>query len=427
MKNFLRKTTCVFSSNTKKSLSSFIDQKIDNYFKQRTSHGIGIVNETINYGYKSVKNAIYLNSNDYLRISSNPIVLNEKINYLKSTKKDEETKNLFYFNQKNLQAKTEQKYASYIGKEAVFFTQFGFLAKYGLTKVLLHKTNEYIDNKLVFYIDELAHPAFTDGILSSLSQNIKIIKFKHNNIESLRDNLIRHGPGIIIVESVYGNDGNICNLNDICYVKNEYNCLLIVDETHSLGLYGDNGSGLVNYLKLNDYVDFITASLTKTFCTRAGLVVSSKKFLNFIRDTSTPSAFSSTLLNFDCIQLKVTLSLLRSSDLSVQRVKLFENSNYLRRRLIEMGYHVRDLYNSYNLLPSASPIIGIGCKSEKCLSLLRNELYDENILCSLATNENSPKYKYILRLSMHSDLSYENLKHICNVFERVQLDYISFN
>ena len=73
----------------------------------------------------------------------------------------------------------------------------------------------------------------------------------------------KHGPGIVIVDSVYSASGTLCQLEEAVAIAGKNNCAIIVDESHSLGLYGNEGCGLVGELGLTDKVDFITASLCK--------------------------------------------------------------------------------------------------------------------------------------------------------------------
>lgn len=95
-------------------------------------------------------------------------------------------------------------------------------------------------------------------------------------------------------------------------IKKKYNCMLILDESHTLGIYGNNGSGYASLLKCNDDVDFITVSLIKAFCTRVGAIFGNKKYIKFIKETSHFSIFSSSVFKNDIIRLNSMLTIIKN-------------------------------------------------------------------------------------------------------------------
>ncbi|CAF1392570.1 unnamed protein product [Adineta steineri] len=92
------------------------------------------------------------------------------------------------------------------------------------------------------------------------------------NYDDLEENLRKFGSGIIVVDSLYSGKGSIADLIELCNLKEQYNCMLIVDESHSIGLYGQHGRGLASLGNVTDRIDFITGSLAKAYCVRAGFI-----------------------------------------------------------------------------------------------------------------------------------------------------------
>ena len=109
-----------------------------------------------------------------------------------------------------------------------------------------------------------------------------------------------------MVDSLYSVDGSICPLQEVARIKSETDSVLVVDESHSLGLYGEKGGTLLSNLRLTEKVDFITASLSKGFVSRAGLIACSEKINDALRFSSS-AIFSSSLMLHDVAGIRASL------------------------------------------------------------------------------------------------------------------------
>ena len=94
--------------------------------------------------------------------------------------------------------------------------------------------------------------------------------FRHNQPKHLERLIASHGPGLILVDSVYSADGSVCPLTEVSAVSERLGCILVVDESHAIGVYGPHGEGLVHTLGLTSKAHYRTFSLSKAFATRAG-------------------------------------------------------------------------------------------------------------------------------------------------------------
>ncbi len=130
----------------------------------------------------------------------------------------------------------ENLVAKFHGAESALIYNSGYAANLGLISCLATRDT-------ILFTDELIHASLIDG--ARLGQSRKI-KFEHNNWTDLKEKLSNHdGQKIVIVESIYSMDGDICPLDNFVEVCKEYNALLIVDEAHAMGVFGPNGAGLV--------------------------------------------------------------------------------------------------------------------------------------------------------------------------------------
>jgi CAI-1 autoinducer synthase len=150
----------------------------------------------------------------------------------------------------------------------------------------------------------------------------------HNEVEHLERQILRHGPGVVVVDSIYSTTGSIAPLREIVEICEAQGCILVADESHSLGTHGPNGEGLVVELGLAERVHFRTASLAKAFAGRAGFVTCSRRFAEYFKSESNPAIFSSTLLPHDIHGLAATLGVIRQE--GWRRERLRENAAYLR-------------------------------------------------------------------------------------------------
>ncbi len=146
----------------------------------------------------------------------------------------------------------------------------------------------------------------------------------------------RHGPGVVVVDSVYSTTGAVARLPEIVEVAERHDCMILVDESHSLGTHGPGGRGLCAMLGLTDRVHFITASLAKAFAGRAGFFTMPAELRNYLMCHSHPSIFSSCLLPHDVAGLAATLDS-HSEGSDDAREKLHANTRRVRDSFAELG------------------------------------------------------------------------------------------
>ena len=177
-----------------------------------------------------------------------------------------------FLQEKNLQSTFEEKLAKYVGFEDSILCQSGWVANVGLIQSIADKNTPV-------YIDMITHMSLWEGIKSA---GAKAYPFRHNDYKHLERLIKSHGTGIVLMDSVYSTNGNVGKITEIVGIANKYDCVMVVDESHSLGTHGYKGSGLVAELGLTDKVDFVTASLAKAFAGRAGAIICSKEFTKYL-------------------------------------------------------------------------------------------------------------------------------------------------
>ena len=337
-------------------------------------------------------------SNDYLAISNHPHLINCQIKALKNFGNGLLQSSVFQ-QAEDYQLKLEQRFSQFLGVEDCLLSQSGWNANTGLIQTIAnHQTPVYIDIH--------AHMSLWQGIRLARA---KAIPFQHNSPRALIQRLERYGSGIIVVDSIYSTLGSIAPLKEYCRLAKQYNCILIVDESHSLGTHGANGKGLLETLNLVNEVDFITASLAKAFSSRAGIIFSNHKAIECLRYSLYPSIFSSALLPQDLACLEASLDLIEHEQW--RRNKLHANHHYLRKKLLEL-----DLY----LANSQSQIIPLLCGSETNAKLLRDYLEDKKIFGSVFCWPATSKNGTLIRLSINSNHEIETLDYLASILSTLK-------
>lgn len=375
------------SSQGNDNLPIFIRNKLDQY---STTVSTGVKNgRPLILGKSPNKDSLMLQSNDYLSISKNPKIIEAQVNSLMKKDRDAVMSAVF-LHDNSIQRNFEFEMAQYVGYEKAILCQSGWSANVGLMQVIA-------DRETTVYIDFFAHMSLWEGIKSA---GAKAIPFRHNSANSLEKLIQKNGSGIIVVDSVYSTLGDICPLKDVADIASRYGCVLVVDESHSLGTHGPNGSGLVADLGITEQVHFITASLAKTFASRAGIVLCSSSVGDWFSYVSFPAIFSSALLPYEIAGLAATLETVKASD--QRREKLMFKSKYLREGLRKIGI----------LIASESQIISLEGGREEVTEKIRDELEARNIFGSVFCDPATPKNRSLVRFSINSEVSIFELNQI---------------
>ena len=343
-------------------------------------------------GKKPGQDSIILQSNDYLNISMHPDISRAQMEKLEHAGQELVMSAVFLHDGSD-KALFESSMAEFAGFESAILCQSGWAANVGLMQVIADSTTPV-------YIDFLTHMSLWEGIKTA---GATAHMFLHNDAGHLEKLVQQHGKGVILVDSLYSTTGDIAPLRDIIDIANRYDCVSVVDESHSLGTHGPQGRGLVASLGLTDRVHFITGSLAKAFAGRAGIILCSKRFSRCYPYMAHPAIFSSAILPHEIAGLSATLGIIAKGD--ERRRKLHENAEFLRDGLRELGYAI----------VSQSQIISLEPGTEPETELLRDALEDRNVFGSVFCAPATPKNRSLMRFSLHCGLERDELQYVLDV------------
>ncbi|TKE99046.1 quorum-sensing autoinducer synthase [Vibrio kanaloae] len=386
-----------------KPLPSFIEERLNFYVQDLITSNKN--QRHLVLGKRPKSNAVVMQSNDYLSLSHNVNIQKAHRDAI-SKHDDNVVMSAIFLQDEQSKPAFETELAAYVGMETCLLSQSGWAANIGLLQTICPPNTPV-------YIDFFAHMSLWEGIRAA---GAHAYPFMHNNMNHLRKQIQRNGSGVIVVDSVYSTIGTIAPLRDIYEMAQEFDCALVVDESHSLGTHGKNGAGLVQALGLTNKVDFITVSLAKTFAYRAGAILGPKRLSETLPFVAYPAIFSSTVLPQEVIRLEKTLEVIKNSD--DKRDTLFKRVKTLTIGLKQIGFNIR----------SESQIVALECGSERNTEHVRDFLEERNVFGAVFCRPATGKNKNIIRFSVNADMTSQDIDHVLRVcdeaFHHPELEFI---
>lgn len=370
-------------------------QRLDEQFTPHWNNEWG--GKCILHGRHPGTDSIRLDGNDYLNISGHSTIVGAQISNLRCNNDSVIKSGAFLLNG-HPSRQLETSMAHWIGKEDGFVCQSGYAANVGLLQAIAGEDTPV-------YLDTLAHTSLWEGVRAARAP---AYPFRHNDPVHLSRMIARHGPGIVVVDSVYSTTGALCPLVDMVEVAEEHGCTILVDESHSLGTHGPRGAGLCAELGLVERVHFITASLAKAFAGRAGFFTVPAELRYYILHHSYPNIFSSCLLPHEIAGLAATLEVIKSCDEARRRLHL--NTQRLRSSFADMGYPIHQ---------GSQQIISLEAGAESDTMQLRDRLEERQvfgaIFCAPATSRN----RAMVRLTLNAGLTDSELDRVETVAREI--------
>jgi CAI-1 autoinducer synthase len=378
----------VASATGNPSLGTQLTQRISRDFTPRWDQQWG--GKFMLHGKPPGSNAIRLDGNDYLSVTGHPLIVQAQVDALRKAQEFVVQSGVFHLNQHPTRA-LELALAHWVGKDDGFICQSGYAANVGLLQAIA-------DAQTPVYLDSLAHASLWEGAHAARAP---AHAFRHNDPVHLARMVAKNGPGIVVVDSVYSTTGALCPLVEIVEVAEQYGCMILVDESHSLGTHGPQGAGLCAALGLSERVHFITASLAKAFAGRAGFFTAPAHMRYYISCTSFPNIFSSSLLPHEVAGLAATLEVIRQSDDA--RSRLQAHTTRLRASLSDLGYPIHQ---------GSQQIIALEVGLECDTMVLRDRLEERDVFSAMFCAPATSSKRAMMRLTLNAGLMDSELDHV---------------
>ncbi len=350
-------------------------------------------------GLPSGPNSVLMRSNDYLCLAGDKRIIKSEIRALRKLGHGDSASRVWGYHLQDTMRTFELRLAKLMKAEDSVLCNSGYCANVGLIQT-------FATLETPIYIDMRAHISLWEGITSARA---KATPFRHNDVGHLERLIKKNGSGFIIVDSLYSTDGNISPLEEIVQVSERYNCVMIVDETHSFGTHGPNGAGLVVKKGLADRVHFRTVGLSKAVASRGGVVICSKRNAEFFRYEAFPSIFSTSVLQHEVAGYNAVLDVLESDDWRPKR--LHKNHAFLKKHISALGYNIENCKSQLISLESGDILTTIK---------LRQILEENDIFGSIFFPPAVPDKRCLIRFSVNCALSTKQLNHVIDVCKNIR-------
>ncbi len=264
----------------------------------------------------------------------------------------------------------------------------------------------------VILLDADCHASIYDGCRLG---GAEVIRFRHNDVGDLEKRLQRldkrNTNVLIVVEGLYSMMGDRAPLVDIASLKNKYGAYLVVDEAHSLGVLGKNGRGLAEEAGVEESVDFVIGTFSKSLGAIGGFCSSNHPELNLIRYASRPYIFTASPSPSTIASTRTALRIMRTKP-ELQH-QLWDNANLLYERLKGLDFNVG---------PEASPIIAVRYSNVEDAIVIWNGLLERGIYVNMVLPPATPDGGALLRCSLSAAHSTEQIEKIGDAFASLTIN-----
>lgn len=339
------------------------------------------------------RDMIMLSSNDYLGLSFHPKVIEAGQAALRkwgTSPTGARPSN----GSRAYHVELEERLAAFLGREACHVHAAGYLS-------CMSSVASFAQKGDVILADKNIHSCLWDGIRLSMAT---VERFSHNNPDDLRaaiDAVSPSAPKMLIVEGVYSMEGHICRLPEIAKISEDNDCFSVLDDAHGFGVLGKQGRGTVDHFGLNDKVDVICGSLSKSLASTGGFVAASREIIEYLRTNSKQTIFSAALSPSQTAIATTALEIMQNEPEHHER--LWSNTRKYRAMLKQLGLDTWD---------SETPAVPIVLGSKERVYPFWKALLDKGVFTVMSIAPAVPVGKDLVRTAisaMHTDEQLEQI------------------
>jgi 8-amino-7-oxononanoate synthase len=231
----------------------------------------------------------------------------------------------------DIHVQLEKEIAKFIGKDDCLCLSTGFSVNQGVIPALLSKDDYVI-------CDDRDHASIVDGRRLAFA---KQLHYKHNDmadLERVLQKLPQDAIKLIVVDGVFSMEGDLAKLPEIIQLKHKYNCSVMVDEAHGVGVFGKQGRGVCDHFGLTDEVDLIMGTFSKSLASIGGFICSDKDTINFLRHTCRTYIFSASNTPAATAAAMEALHIIQEEPERIE--KLWNVTRYALKRFREEGFEI---------------------------------------------------------------------------------------
>lgn len=346
------------------------------------------------------RRTIMIGSNNYLGLTSDPRVKEAARNALEKYGTGC-SGSRFLNGTLDMHIELERQLAGFLNKEACITFSTGFQTNLGIISAIAGR-NDYI------ICDKENHASIYDACRLSFAT---MVRYKHDDMEDLERVLseIPDNKGkLIVTDGVFSMGGEICNLPKIVELARKYGARVMVDDAHALGVLGEKGRGTAEYFGLEDEVDIIMGTFSKSLASLGGYMAASEEVVTYVKHNSRPFIFSASIPPANAAAALAALNVLKSEPERVKRLN--EIADYMRKLLRERNIPLKE---------SQTPIIPVMTYDDIRTFVICRELLKEGVYVNPVISPAVPQGQSMIRTSYTATHTKEQMEEAADKFVKV--------
>jgi len=351
------------------------------------------------------KKRVMIGSNNYLGLTHHPNVIKgaqDAVGRLGTGC----TGSRFLNGNLKLHEELERKLATFLDQEACLVFSTGFLANLGAISCL-------VGRKDVIYGDRENHASIIESTRLSLGSTVK---YRHNDMKDLERVLKatrdKYQGAIIVTDGVFSMSGDIVKLPELVKLADQYDCRIYLDCAHALGVLGPKGQGTAHHFGLQESVDLVMGTFSKSFASTGGFVAGSEEVIHFIKHQARSFIFSAAMPPAGVGAVLECLNIVENEPEHLQN--LWKNARKMKRALNSAGF---------NTLNSQTPIIPILIGDGTAAFSFAKKLYDNGVFATPVSAPAVPEGCALIRTSYMASHKDEDLDFAAEVLKKIGREF----
>ncbi|MCL4476218.1 MAG: pyridoxal phosphate-dependent aminotransferase family protein [Nitrospirae bacterium] len=300
----------------------------------------------------------------------------------------------------NMHVELEKKLARFIRKDAALVFSTGFQVNLGVISALVGKDD-------VVIIDKMDHASIIDGCRLSYGE---VRKFRHNDMADL-ERVLQQNDGrgkLIVVDGVFSMEGDVVNLPEVLKLAKAYGARVMVDDAHGIGVLGKTGRGTAEHFGLEEEVDLIMGTYSKSLASIGGFIAGSEGVIHYIKHFARSLIFSASPPPASVAAVSAAVDIIENEPDRIER--LWKNTRKMLKSFKALGFSVG---------PSETPIIPIIVGDNEVAFRMAMMLQEEGVFANVAVSPAVPEGKALIRTSYMATHTEEQLDKVLSAFEKV--------
>lgn len=301
----------------------------------------------------------------------------------------------------DIHVQLEKELAEFEHKDDALCFSTGFSVNAGVLAVVVGR-GDYI------ICDDRDHASIVDGRRLSFATQLH---YKHNDmadLERVLQKLPKEAVKLIVVDGVFSMEGDLAKLPEIVELKHKYNCSVMVDEAHGIGVFGKQGRGVCDYFGLTDDIDLIMGTFSKSLASIGGFIASDKDTINYLRHTCRTYIFSASDTPAATAAALEALHIIQNEPQRIEH--LWDVTHYALKRFREEGFEIGD---------TESPIIPLYVRDIDKTFLVTKEAFDDGVFINPVIPPACAPQDTLVRFALMATHSKEQVEKGVQVLKKI--------